>query len=154
MKLNIGCGTKKLDGFVNIDKSALVEPDKVLDVEEGLPFADGCVTEIYSSHTLEHITPISWRFVLDEMVRVSADGAIWNLILPTDNHWARTNIDHFRTFGFTSFAQFTPYTNRAYYSSWKLVDLTKYPNRVTRAFHVLTGFIFCKEIHFTFKVLK
>jgi len=30
MKLNIGCGYKKLEGFVNIDKAVEVSPDMVV----------------------------------------------------------------------------------------------------------------------------
>ena len=35
MKLNIGCGLKKKKGYINIDISKDVNPDRVVDVEKG-----------------------------------------------------------------------------------------------------------------------
>ena len=40
MKLNLGCGYRKLPDCVNIDNRAEVEPDLVLDVIQGLPYTD------------------------------------------------------------------------------------------------------------------
>ena len=34
MKLNLGCGRKKLEGFVNIDISDYCEPDMVMDLSK------------------------------------------------------------------------------------------------------------------------
>ena len=33
MKLNLGCGNYKMNGFVNVDKFADCEPDEVVDLE-------------------------------------------------------------------------------------------------------------------------
>ena len=52
--LNVGCGSVKLPGFVNID----LDPgaDLQLDIREGLPFEDSSVHGIYSEHFIEHLT--------------------------------------------------------------------------------------------------
>jgi hypothetical protein len=47
MKLNLGCGQNKRDGFVNIDKYPTFAPDLLWDLEQTpYPFEAGSVTEI------------------------------------------------------------------------------------------------------------
>ena len=84
MKLNIGCGLKKKEDYINIDISKKVGPDKVVDIEKGLPFDDNTFDVIYSSHCLEHIVPGKISLVLKEIVRVAKDGAKLNLVLPPE----------------------------------------------------------------------
>ena len=53
MKLNLGCGTKKMPGFVNVDGREDVQPDVVCDISNiSDKFSD--VDLIYASHVLEH----------------------------------------------------------------------------------------------------
>jgi hypothetical protein len=61
MKLNFGCGHKKLSGYVNIDARPEVQPDAVVDVTDSnaldrlmLP-RYGRVEEILAVHFLEHL---------------------------------------------------------------------------------------------------
>ena len=53
LRLNLGCGHIPLDGFVNVDGRALPGVDVVAEVGS-LPVDPGEVTEIRSSHLLEH----------------------------------------------------------------------------------------------------
>jgi len=46
VRLNLGCGLKKLQGYVNIDNREEVEPDFLGDVLEGLPYEDNAVDEV------------------------------------------------------------------------------------------------------------
>lgn len=56
MKLNIGCGTTKYPGFVNIDSETSLNPDVVHDLKgRALPYAEGEVDEIWFIHCIEHI---------------------------------------------------------------------------------------------------
>jgi SAM-dependent methyltransferase len=56
LKLDIGCGLRKREGFIGIDMSNDVGADVVLDVEtQPLPFDDSSVDEIYCAHTIEHL---------------------------------------------------------------------------------------------------
>lgn len=56
IRLDIGCGLKKKEGFIGIDKSPNVNPDIVLDIlTEPLPFDDSSVDEIYCAHLVEHL---------------------------------------------------------------------------------------------------
>ncbi|MGN3963914.1 class I SAM-dependent methyltransferase [Burkholderia gladioli] len=53
IRLNLGCGHVPLDGYLNVDRRALPGVDVVSEVD-GLPFAKGELTEIFSAHLLEH----------------------------------------------------------------------------------------------------
>lgn len=152
-KLNIGCGFEKKEGFVNIDKAKEVNPDFIIDIENGLPFPDNSFNYIFSQHCLEHINPAKWKFVLDEIARVAKDGCILELFLPFDNIWNRTNSDHYRTFHWTSFAQNEIGSNRIYYSKLKLKRIGNVPNRFVRLLYILFPFFF-KEVHFKYRIVK
>ena len=83
-KVELGCGTHKRAGFYGIDIAPGPEVDLVLDVERNpLPFADGSVSYVYSSHTFEHLeAPGSPIQTLREIVRVCQDGAIVEIWTP------------------------------------------------------------------------
>jgi predicted SAM-dependent methyltransferase len=59
LKLNLGCGVYKVDGWVNIDSVPDFQPDLLMDISA--PFAliehygKGNVDEIYAGHILEHL---------------------------------------------------------------------------------------------------
>jgi hypothetical protein len=53
IRLNLGCGHIPLDGYLNIDRRLLPSVDIVSEAEN-LPFEEGEVSEIFSSHLLEH----------------------------------------------------------------------------------------------------
>jgi hypothetical protein len=80
--VELGCGQAKREGFFGIDVQNAPGVDLVLDFEkEPLPFEDGTVDKVYSSHTFEHLCePGSPIQVLREIVRVSKHNAeveIW-----------------------------------------------------------------------------
>lgn len=65
MKLNLGCGRDKKEGYVNCDISKEVKPDKIVNLEKKLPFKDNSVEEILAFHVLEHIQnfiPLMYEF--------------------------------------------------------------------------------------------
>ncbi len=53
LRLHVGCGQEALAGWINLDNRPLPGVDRVVDVREGLPFAD--VSAIYAEHFLEHL---------------------------------------------------------------------------------------------------
>ena len=54
MKLHLGCGNKKMQGWVNIDSVKAVDPDLVHDLRQPFPYADQSVSEILAEDLLEH----------------------------------------------------------------------------------------------------
>lgn len=53
LRLNVGCGHVPLEGYVNVDMREVPGVDVVATVDD-LPFADGEIVEISSTHVLEH----------------------------------------------------------------------------------------------------
>ena len=54
IKIHLGCGTKKLEGWVNIDSVVACKPDLIHDISQPLPYDDCCADEILAEDLLEH----------------------------------------------------------------------------------------------------
>lgn len=83
MKLNLGCGNKKMEGYVNVDLYG--DPDVRVDLEQfPWPWADNSVDEIQLVHVLEHLGETKTVFisVMKELYRVCKDGAKINIEVP------------------------------------------------------------------------
>lgn len=119
IKLDIGCGKRKKEGFVGIDIMSHedIYPGKCIqcDVTEGLPLPDNSVTEIYSNRFFEHIpfhynTPIKKRpydpliHIFEEIHRVSVNKAKIRIIVPTN---PEEYPFHTRRYGIYSMEEFT-----------------------------------------------
>jgi SAM-dependent methyltransferase len=105
-KLNLGCGFRPLEGFINIDIEPRYNPDLVLNLEDCvLPFADNSVSEIQCIHVLEHLR--NWEEVLLECWRVMAVGAEIVIRVPSfPSVIAISGIRHIRYFVPDSFVYF------------------------------------------------
>ena len=55
MKLNLGCGNAKIEGFVNIDSNSDVKPDLQHNIVHKFPYEDESIEEIWMIHVIEHI---------------------------------------------------------------------------------------------------
>ncbi len=85
MKLDLGCGDKRREGFVRVDRSSRVEPDVVLDLEQlPWPWPDGSIDEIVMSHVLEHLgqAPEVFFAIIQELYRVMRPGALLHITVP------------------------------------------------------------------------
>ena len=89
MKLNLGCGQNRLDGYVNADREPVVEPDVVMDLEEfPWPFEDHSVDEVVANHVLEHVGASAGVFIgiMQELYRVCRGGAHIRIAVPHPRH--------------------------------------------------------------------
>lgn len=79
--LDLGCGAHKKPGAIGIDAAPAPGVDIVLDFErDALPFEDGSVDRIFSSHCLEHLRdPIP---LFREMSRVRVEGGAVEIWVP------------------------------------------------------------------------
>lgn len=72
--INLGCGARPLEGFVNVDLIDVPGVDVVADVSGPLPFDAGSADLLYASHVLEHLPTARVPGVLLEWRRVLRDG--------------------------------------------------------------------------------
>jgi len=87
-RLNLGCGRKYKEGYINIDLDPMWKSDIVRDITKGLPFDDNSVDEIVTEHCLEHISPDDIHFVMREMYRVCKNKTIINVVVPIGDGWS------------------------------------------------------------------
>jgi hypothetical protein len=83
IRLNLGSANRPMPGFVNLDMQELPGVDKVYRVDPWwpqLPFDDDSVSEIYANNFVEHIADTNT--LIQEMWRVSVDGATWYILTP------------------------------------------------------------------------
>jgi len=86
MKINIGSGSKRYDGVINIDSDTGSNPDYVIDIEkELLPFKDNTVNYVIAHHVLEHLGD-GFLHCLKELYRVCDHNAIIDIRVPHPRH--------------------------------------------------------------------
>ena len=89
MKLNLGCGQNRLEGYINTDREPVVEPDLVMDLEEfPWPFEDDSVDAVVANHVLEHVgaAPEVFIGIMQELYRVCRGGATIHIAVPHPRH--------------------------------------------------------------------
>lgn len=81
MKLDLGCGNKKKQGFLGVDIIALPGVDHVVDLETyPWPFADSTIEEVHCSHYIEHTGDLV-KF-MEEVWRIAKPGALATFVAP------------------------------------------------------------------------
>lgn len=83
VKLNLGCGYKKIKGFVNIDIRPEVNPDMLCDLSEGIPFESDSVETVVAFDFLEHIEMGKTVEMMTEIWRVLRDKGVFELFVPS-----------------------------------------------------------------------
>lgn len=85
MKLDLGCGMNKRDGFLGVDSRQFPGVDYVADLTKPWSWDDNSVEEIHCSHFVEHLTAPERIHFANELYRVLNPGGKATLITP---HWA------------------------------------------------------------------
>lgn len=83
MKLNLGSGMRKLDGYVNIDIRQECDPDVILDIEKGLYFHDNEIDEVRAYDFMEHIHQDKVIYVMSEIHRILKPEGIFDFFIPS-----------------------------------------------------------------------
>lgn len=86
MRIDLGCGKNKREGFIGVDQYAMENVDVVLDIGNAeWPWEDNSVEEVHASHFLEHLKQHERVHFMNEAFRVMKPGAKMTVITP---HWA------------------------------------------------------------------
>jgi len=151
MKLNLGCGKNKKEGYINCDISAEVNPDKIIDLEVKLPFESNSISKIYSRHTFEHIE--HFMQLMKELYRICKNNAEIEVIVPYFAHpGAFQDPTHKRFFTLRTFDYFNSSNSYSYYSNvrFEVIDITL----ITFVLRPKTSFIFDKIINSNLKIYE
>lgn len=99
-KVNLGCGYKKFDGWINIDMDKACKPDIIADISQRVPLPDNSVSEVYINHVIEHLD--DRLKALEEIYRICKNGAKITIITPYRNNIR--GIDHKGDFDESTFS--------------------------------------------------
>jgi len=86
MRINLGCGKRKMPGWINLDGQESVKPEILRHLEDGLPFADNSVEVVNARAVIEHVRKDKLIFVMKEVFRVLKPGGLFYIMVP---HWAQ-----------------------------------------------------------------
>ena len=90
IKLDLGGGYRKgTNGWTTVDISH--ECDLFWDLRHGIPFADGTVAAVYSSHLFEHLTYEQGQGLMRESLRVLRPRGSFSIVVPN----AKLYIEHY-----------------------------------------------------------
>lgn len=106
IKIELGCGPSKMDGYIGIDFMNLPGVDFVADIEKGLPFLeDNSIDEISSRHVFEHLE--NFGTLIKEIHRVLKSDGIHSITVPHfSNPYYYSDYTHKRFFGLYTFDYF------------------------------------------------
>lgn len=106
IKVELGCGpNKKIEDAISVDIVELDGVDIVANINDGLPFEDNSIDEIYSFHFLEHVDDL--EFVFKEIHRVlKPNGKTIGTVPHFANPYFYSDPTHHSYFGLYSFSYF------------------------------------------------
>lgn len=90
--INIGCGSRPLPGWVNLDAARGDQIDVVWDLRRGLPFPNESCAAIFGEHVIEHIPRADAERLLRECHRVLQPGGVIRLSTPDAGKFLRAYV--------------------------------------------------------------
>jgi len=85
LRIDLGAGPNKREGFVGVDIRPATGVDIVTDLRERWPFDDDSVDEANAHHVIEHFDAAGRIHFVNELYRVLKPGASCQIVAP---HWA------------------------------------------------------------------
>lgn len=117
LKLNLGSGPEKKEGYVNVD--VMDGADLVHDLTNPLPYPSESVDEIFASHIIEHFSPYEWPAIKKDWYRVLINGGLLYIQCPDVIKASRQ---------FLYSTDFAPY-HSVYHKRWSCWVLAIYGNQ-------------------------
>lgn len=105
LRINLGCGNKRLEGYLGVDRFPCEAAGVLCDVTQPLPFCDNSVDEFYLDNLIEHVPDIP--ALMAEIVRTARNSAKITIITPhftSLSSWKDpTHLHHLSYFSFDHF---------------------------------------------------
>lgn len=156
MKVNLGCGPKPQEGYINTDLRDLEGVDRILDINKLFPFASDTVDEYLANEVLEHCEDLF--FTMEEIWRTLKPGGQLKGRVPWWHTRTITHPDHRYHFDLTTFDFFAPgkysnfYTDVRFKLEWHWLEPTRLgkliPGFVRHKAAQVLGEVYSR-IHFT-----
>jgi len=87
IKLHLGCGNKKIPGYINIDMINADAVDAITDIRFLHDYKKNSVDVIYACHVLEHISRLEYKNVLARWREILKPGGILRISIPDLKKW-------------------------------------------------------------------
>ena len=88
--VNLGCGSKALDGWINLDAARAPHIEVVWDLRYGLPFPSESCTAIFGEHVIEHIPRTDVVTLIAECHRALQPGGVLRVSTPDAGRFLRS----------------------------------------------------------------
>ena len=119
VKINLGCGQKYLDGYINCDLLPTVKADKHFDLDTfPYPFESGVADEIFMDNVLEHLESIPK--VMGELHRILRTVGRLRIIVPyAKSDWAFQDPTHKHFFTEVTMNYFSEGFDYSFYTPYR-----------------------------------
>jgi SAM-dependent methyltransferase len=102
LKVDLGCGSNKPDGFIGVDIGFQSRVDIVADLNRRFPFADSSIDVVRAHDTVEHLH--NRLHTMNEIWRICKPGASVEILVPsTDGRNAFQDLTHVSYWNINSF---------------------------------------------------
>jgi predicted SAM-dependent methyltransferase len=143
-KINVACGFEYLPGYINIDNDFRVKADVYRNLEQGLPYDSDSIDEVFSKHTLEHISPDKIHWVIAEIYRVLKPNGILKVIVPINKGFL-CSPEHKCPWSNNSVIFLTEWNTRENYKWERIYEQTLFVDKDKPE---------SEELHFTLRAIK
>jgi predicted SAM-dependent methyltransferase len=92
-KVQLGCGKRHIEGWVNVDRSRNVRPDLRIDLRGGFPAPAESVVCIFSEHLFEHLSLEDGRRVFGDCHTALEPGGVIRVAMPDLRYIAERYLD-------------------------------------------------------------
>lgn len=93
-KVNIGCGSRYIEDWINFDFVSTSPSVVAHDLSQGIPLTDNSVDFVYTSHVLEHFNLSDGYHLLSECFRILKPGGHARIVVPDTELLARNYLTH------------------------------------------------------------
>ena len=153
-KLNLGCGNKKLEGYIGVDKFSCSGAEVIADINN-LPFKNSTISEVLLDNVIEHLLDIT--LIMKELYRICKHNGIIKIRTPHFTSFASwKDPTHYHHLSFFSIDYFTKkaakhYTNVQFELLSKSLNFSGIWNLLGKIIFLISPKVYEKYFCFIFR---